>query len=248
MEFNIYHGLRDVVNNWFGSVDSQSSPDASLLKLKGMLIKWQGETQKNVAADMKDLFDKGVQAGIAKTGIAVDDSIYNSVDYMTYKSTGIAPAIENFRENVYDNIAGIVRKHYKDGNLPLYTSKRSIDSFLRKSRYKTRLMMKTAANSYANYGQLLAWEKDPDKYFFNYFWNAMSDERSKPISKMRAEGSPYSASEIQFLFTHQKQYIGDRWQDDTFNNRCSISRGDRLENEWKDNRFSGQEDNFAKTL
>lgn len=249
VERNIYYGLRDIVNNWYSKVDKSTSLDKATLDLKADLLKWQIESNKNVAADVRDIFNKGIEAGIRNTNVPVPDRLLGTFNYQIYKPTGISPAMENFQEEIFSNISKILNKHYvQKSGFPLYRTKRDIDSYLRKARYKTRLMFKSEVASMANLGQLIAWEQDPDKYKYEYFWNSMQDDRIKRISKMRAGGNPYSISEISFLWKNQIQSIDGKLENDCFNQRCSISRGNMLDKEWQDNRFYGQEHLYKSTM
>ncbi len=249
IERNIYYGLRDIVNNWYSKVDNSTSLDKAVLDLKADLLKWQIESNKNVTADVKDIFNKGIEAGIRNTGVAVPDRLMGTFNYQIYKPTGISPALENFQNEIFGNISKILNKHYvQKSGFPLYRTKRDIDSYLRKARYKTRLMFKSEVASMANLGQIIAWDQDPEKYKYEYHWNAILDDRIKPISKMRAEGNPYSLPEISFLWKNQIQSINGKFENDEFNQRCSISRGSMLDKEWQYNRFNGKEHLYKSTM
>ncbi len=129
----------------------------------------------------------------------------------------------------------------------LFRLKRDCDSYLHNARYRTRLMLKTTTADFANKGVLKAWERDENKNFFEYSWKNPSDSRSKKISLVRKQGNPYSYSEISFLWKNQRQMIDGKMQSDVWNQRCSIFRGKRLEEEWIDNRFLGKENEFEST-
>ena len=108
-------------------------------------------------------------------------------------------------------------------------------------------MLKTETARTANWGLLKAWNEDPDKYKFSYFWNSVIDERTKNISKMRYENNPYSLDEIKFLWEHQIQKIDKEYVSDVWNQRCWPSR-ELINYKYKSNRFRGQEFNFRRTL
>ena len=248
VEYNVYQGLRDTVNNWFSRVEKSTDMDKAIIDLKADLMKWQIGVNKDVTEDVKTIFNKGVEAGIRNTGVAVPDRLMGTFNYQLYKPTGISPALENFQNEIFSKVSNILRKHCTGDGIPLYSIKRDIDSYLRKARYKTRLMLKSEVAQMANLGQLIAWDQDPDKYKYEYNWNAVQDDRIKKISKMRAEGNPYSFTEADYLWKNQEQLIDGSWCNDTFSQRCSISRGARIDQEWKDNRFSTQTNMFKSTM
>jgi hypothetical protein len=249
VENALYYSLRDSVNNWFGGIEKDTPIDKAIIDLKSSLMKWQISSNRDVTEDVKDIFNKGIQAGIKNTGIHVSDGVMGQFNYQVYKPTGISPAIENFQNSVFDSVSKILRKHYHSENgIPLYRSKRDIDSYLRKCRYKTRLMIKSEVSQMANLGQIIAWSQDGDKDFYEYFWNAVDDDRIKPISKMRAEGNPYNFDTIRYLWENQIQVINGRELNDSYNQRCSISKGKKLASEWKGNKFSNQTHLFKSTM
>lgn len=248
LEYNTYSSLRNMVNDWFSKIEKLSNPEEVVIDLKKEILKWQRDIITNQMDDFQQLFSKGLEAGIRQTGVPVDEKYIGDVNYAVLKSTGIGPAIENFGNDVFDKIYNIVMKHYKpDIGIPLYRSKRDIDSYLHNARYNTQRMMRTEVAKMSNHGVLKAWERDPDKNFFAYKWLNPEDDRSKKISLLRKQGNDYSFSEISFLWKNQLQKIDNGWQNDIFNQRCSISRGERLEKEWNDNRFLGRETEFKET-
>ncbi len=249
IERNIYLSLRNSVNDWFSEVNRDTSPDKAVLELKGNLLKWQINSQKDTIEDIQKLFEKGIQAGIRKTGILVEEKYYGDINWLMYKSTGISPSIENFQNEVFGNIKKIIQSHYNEKTgIPLYRTARDISSYLKKARNRTELMIKSQVATISNYGMLKAWERDPEKNFFQYAWENPSDNRSKKVSLLRKSGNPYSFSEILFLWKNQEQLINNQWCNDIFNQRCGISRGERLEKEWDNNRFVGKENEFRRTL
>ena len=131
----------------------------------------------------------------------------------------------------------------------LYQEKRDIDSYMNKARNKTKLMLRTETAKMANFGMTKAWEKDEDKDKYRYYWNTIKDNRTKKISLMRKQGNPYTLVEILYLWEHQKQLVDGKWQNDSFNQRCGISRGKfKLDYNWKKNRFLGKEYEFKETM
>jgi len=248
IEYSIYHSFRDVINSWFNGVNKDTLPDDAIIDLKKNLIKWQIDASRNTLDDAYSLFEKGINAGIKQTGIEFPEKYYGEINWQYFRETGMPPAIENFQNEVFDNISDIVRKHYhpKIGHA-LYREKRDIDSYLHKSRFMTERMVRTEAAKLSNYGILKAWDKDEEKHMYKYYWNNPGDARSKKISKLRMSYNPLSYDEAKYLWEHQKQLLDNVWYNDQFNQRCSLSRGQRLEKEFIQNRFIEQEAQFRRT-
>jgi hypothetical protein len=246
-ELELYGGLRDSVNTWFDGVSRESNIDSTVADLRMSILKWI-QNERDIQRDsLQKLYDRGLEAGIRQTGVPVEKSV-KKVDYMIYRDTGIGPAIDRLGNDTFKSLADIVRKHYDlEKGIPLYRTKRHIDSWLKDQRYQTRRILKTETAKCANWGMLKAWMEDPDRYHFMYKWEAITDERTKRISKMRYDNNPYSADEINFLFNHQVQKIGNEWENDTFNQRCFFSRSP-ISYEFKSFRFYGSEFNYQRTF
>ena len=246
-ELELYRGLRDRLDGWFDTVNKDSDPDEVISDLKMSLHKWAKDEKSQVRESIQQLYNRGLEAGIKSTGIPTKQPV-KKIDYVIYRDIGISPAVNRFRDEAFDNISKIIRKHYDPSiGIPLYKTKKDCDSFLHKQRYQTRRMLKTETARTANWGLLKAWDEDPDKYKFNYYWQSVIDDKTKNISKMRYENNPYSFDECKFLWEHQIQKIGDKLINDSFNQRCYLSRGP-IDYEFKSNRFYGQEFDYRRTL
>ena len=246
-ELELFRGLKDRLDGWFDSVEKTSDPDEVISNLKMSLHNWAKDEKSQVRESMQQLYQKGIDAGIKSTGILVEPKV-KQIDYVIYNKMGISPAISRFRDETFDKVTKIIRKHYTpETGIPLYKTSRDISSLMRKNRYQTRRMLKTETAKLANFGVLKSWNEDPDKYKFNYFWRSVIDERTKVISKMRHENNPYSLDEIKFLWEHQAQMINKEIVDDSFNQRCFLSR-EPINYEFKSNRFYEQEFNYRRTL
>jgi hypothetical protein len=242
-ERSIYLGLRKAVNSWFEDVQKDTDYYSALANLKMSLINWNQDSKSTSGETVQKLYNLGLEAGVLK-GASIKSK---EVKHLINKSNGIGPALDNFKDSCYSNLSRIMQKHIHDGEHALYREKREIDSWLRKQRYQTRMMVKTEVAKIANFGLIESWGYDNDRYFHNYFWNAITDERTKEISRIRKSGNPYTFDEIQWLWKNQEQLINDKWQNDSFNQRCSISR-ERIDKEFSGNRFSGKESEFNQTM
>jgi hypothetical protein len=243
-EFKIYHGLRNAVNKWFDGVQKDTDPYSALENLKKELYGWNHIAKTESADTVQELYERGQEAGIKK-GLKTPPG--KSMRHMVHKANEIGPALDNFRDECYSNLSRIMKRHIHDGEHALYREKREIDSWLRKQRWQTRLMVKTEVAKMANFGLLEAWSMDADKYMYNYFWEAIDDDRTKEISRLRKSGNPYTADEITWLWNHQKQFLGKYWQNDAYNQRCHISR-QRIDKAFTGNRFLGREAEFESTM
>jgi hypothetical protein len=245
-EYAIYSGLRKTVNSWFNEVQMETDPYTSLADLKMSLLKWNTESKSNSANTVQELYDRGLESGLRKSGRVMPTHV-KMVKHLINKSNGIGPALDKFRDDCFNNISKIMMKHIHNDKHALYREKREIDSWLRKQRYQTRMMVKTEVAKIANFGLIESWSLDDDKYNHNYFWNSISDERTKEISRVRKSGNPYSFDEIRWLWNNQEQLIGKSWMADQYNQRCSISR-QKIDKKFTGNRYEGKESEFRKTM
>jgi len=113
-------------------------------------------------------------------------------------------------------------------------------------RYQIERIVRTEVATVSNSGRLLGWSEDPYKYYYDYIWNATYDNRSKYISIWRGNQNPLTYDEALFLWEHQSQIFNGREQNDTFNQRCALSRSP-IEFERKGNRWEG-DGTFIQTL
>jgi hypothetical protein len=243
-EFKIYHGLRNTVNKWFEGVQKDTDPYTAIENLKKELFDWNHISKTESADTVQELYERGQEAGIKK-GLKTPPG--KSMRHLVHKANGIGPALDNFRDECYGNLSRIMKRHIHDGEHALYREKREIDSWLRKQRWQTRLMVKTEVAKMANFGMLEAWGMDTEKNMYNYFWEAIDDDRTKEISRLRKSGNPYTADEIAWLWNYQKQFLGKYWQNDVYNQRCHISR-QRIDKAYTGNRFIGREAEFERTM
>jgi len=244
LERDLYLSLRKTVNSWFMDLDETTNVNDALISLKKDLVKWNQDISKDTLIGLHKLIDLGVKAGVRKTKIPVSQKFYNKVNVTSFSEKGLMPAIQRFNNDAFDDISKSIKKH----KMASYRMKREIDSELKKMRPRTKLILKTETARFGNLGMLEALNEDPEKYFYAYYWKNPLDSRTKEISKMRAEGNPYSFSEITWLWKNQEQLINNKWQADQYNQRCYISRGKKLDKEWKKDRFTEKELEFHGTF
>jgi hypothetical protein len=247
IEYDLYYSLKDVVDKWSNALEEKSDINKSILDLKKQINDWSNQSVSNQLQNMHDLFSKGVNAAERSTGIKSGEKLYHDINYNIFRKTGIGGAIDRLANDTYNELSGILLSKARRNVLPLYTIKRKVNSFLEKSRDRTKLIVRTETAKFANSGLVKAWGVDPEKRKYRYYWTNPSDSRSKKISTLRKAGSPYSYDEIKFLWSHQTQMIDGKLAEDFYNQRCSIVRGEKLDTEWADNRFIGKESEFEET-
>ncbi len=251
VEMSLYNSLQDNILKWLYTMNTNTNITKAKMDLKSNLIKWQVNATKDISNDMQTLFEKGLKAGVAKSGVKIDKKYYGDVTNILNKSKGIIPAIENFQNQMYDKVNRILIKNYNEvkKSFDLDKINKEVSFLMGSQRYRTELMIKSEIASLSNYGMLKAWENDPDRNKYRYYWKSVIDDRTKPISRIRKQGNPYSFEAIKFLWEHQKQKINGHWENDRFFQRCGIARGKyKLDFNWKKNRFLGKDNEFKETL
>jgi len=246
IERHLYRNLRKTVNQWFDTVDYNSNIDDAIVNLKMSLMEWGQVSKMSTNSDVGDLYNIAYKAAMKKANLP-KPTISLGVTHLTDKENGMNPAIDKFRDDIIRKISSIMKDQEDKERIPLYRTKRAIDSFLHKERTTTELIVKTETAKIANFGLIEAWGDAPNNYMYNYFWNSIEDDRTKPISRIRKEYNPLTYDECKFLWTHQEQLIGKSFMADQYNQRCSISR-EKIDKEFKGNRFAGRESEFRRTI
>ncbi len=244
IELDLYSSLRKAVNSWYTKMDRTTDLDDALVSLKKSLLKWNKDVSTTTLKSLQDLSNLGVKAGVRKTKIPLPRKFYESIEVISNNDKGIRPSVQKLTDDIYNKVSGNIKNH----NMGSYRQKRAIDSCLRDLRPRTRLMIRTETAKLGNLGMLMAFNEDPEKYYYNYCWNNPLDKTTKDVSRIRTQESPYSIDEIIWLWKNQEQLINGKWQADQYNQRCSISRREKLDKEFKSNRFIGQESNYKETL
>jgi len=223
IEKNLYHNLRNSVDNWYMQLTDKSALDQARVDLKASLLKWQADSNASMSNDLQKLFEKGIAAGVRQSGVNVDQKAIENINtQINQPRIGLIPALEHFQNQLHGKLSRALVKNYdfETNTLDIKKADEEITQIMIDQRYRTQLMVKSEVAAISNYGMLKAWDYDGEKDNYRYYWKAIVDNRIKPISLVRKQGNPYSYNEITFLWKNQEQVINGKWMNDKFFQRA----------------------------
>ncbi len=250
IEADLYGSLLKSVEQYLDGLPISTTRSEMVNGVSDIVDQWAKEVGDKVSLAFDNLYRMGLKAGILDAGIRSTTGIANELvlEFIRQHPNTIAAKVVLFSDDLKTRMNKVISSSftadYEDYDLNHII--KDLKKEVKGQRYQLERIARTETASISNAGRLLGWSKDEEKYLYKYHWNNVKDGRSKEISLMRGEGNPYTYDEILFLWQHQKQMIGDKWQDDTFNQRCSLSRSPNDE-EFRGNRFSDSV-GFAETL
>ena len=249
--YDTYNSLRDTIDSYLKTMTSSLNENVIVEGLIQTLEKWQTDINKKIQVPIEELFKRGYAAGIIDSNVSKDMSLIDrlALEFITKHPEGILSTLKTFGEDLRIKFKEIISAHFADEKkaLSIFTLAEDLNKQVASEKWKLMRIARTETNKIVNCGRLLGWSKDPYRFEYEYSWQDSSDDRTKEISKWRRINSPYTFVEIAFLWENQKQMLDDHWENDIYNNRCTSSRKP-IHQEFRGNRFLGQEDKFEKVL
>ena len=117
-------------------------------------------------------------------------------------------------------------------------------------RFALERIARTEVGQTSGLGRFWGWYQKPeDIYYYQYYVFGVPDSRRRHTHKLREEGNPYSIGEAWFLFSHNHILNPEtgKWEMGAINERCAWSRSP-VDEEFRGNRFVGQDGNYRRTL
>jgi hypothetical protein len=229
------------VEQYLDNLPASATRPEMLNGVTDIVDQWAKDIGSQISLAFDNLYRMGLKAGILDSGIRSTVGIANELvlEFVRQHPNTIAAKVVLFSGDLKAKMNKIISSSftadYDDYDLNHII--KDLKKEVKGQRYQLERIARTETAAISNAGRLLGWSKDDEKYFYKYHWNNVRDGRSKEISLIRGSGNPYTYDEILFLWQHQKQMVGDKWQDDTFNQRCSVSRSP-INDEFMGNRFS----------
>ena len=249
IETSLHSSLRKAVNNYLDTIKEDTPQHEILNGITDIIHGWTNSVEKDADRFITEVFERGFVAGALDAGV---EPVFGKIDKMaiewiTKNPKRIGSAIKTFSQDVINEFEKIITNSYgPEGEFSLYGLIKEMSAVTKAQRYKLERIARTETAAISNGGRLYAWNQDSNRYLYKYLWNAMPDNRAKPISLKRHLENPYTADEIDFLWNHQEELINGKWFNDVFNQRCSISRTP-IEKEFQGFRFGGYERNYRRT-
>lgn len=251
IEGDVYNSLVRKVDKMLEDVPSDLPQHELVNKIHETVQEWQEDVGVKLADDVENLFLRGYATGVISSGVketmGLEDKM--ALELLQSNPDRLGARIVTFSDDLIDKFRTIIANSYTADGIPFDVD--VLVAEMRKEvpaeRWKLERIVRTEVAGTSNLGRLVGYNKDPDKYYYDYKWRNPQDLRSKMISKLRVAGNPYSFSEICFLWERQEQKMPNgEWMNDAFNQRCSISRSPR-DDEFISNRFEMDVINFNIT-
>lgn len=249
IESNLYSSLVEKVNKYLNSLPKSATQAEAIYGVMDIVQAWEKEASVTVSAAFDELYSRGFISGIVSTGVqnTVGLSDVLVMNWIKQNPNSIGSKISEFSEEVIDKFSDVISQSYSsEGDFSVNSMVKKLQKIVPAERFKLERIVRTECAFTSNVGKLYAWSKDPDRFWYEYNWNASPDNRAKPISLWRMKNGPYSFFEICYLWSHQEQEINGKVYADQYNQRCSCSRrpSDR---EIKGNRFVNDNSFFETT-
>ncbi len=243
LEADLYASLSKKISEYLSHLDPATPMPQIYHDIEQIIAGWQKGMQGQIDEAFQLLYTKGVMAGVLASGVApaMGYADQMALEFIKQDPNRIGHRIVLFTQDLVKKFQTVIATSYEpSGIFNVKTMTEQMQEIVPAERWKLERVVRTETASISNCGRLLAWSKDPDKYLWDYNWQNTIDHRSKPISLRRGEGNPYSFSEIAFLWERQSEIINGKEQVDWPNQRCSISRTPR-DDENRAFRFAGLE-------
>jgi len=250
--YDIFNSLQEAVGSYMKNLSPGVNQNIIVEGLIQELEKWQDGINKGIQVPIEELFKRGLAAGFIDSKVTKNYTLVDKIllEFITKHPEGILPTLKTFNEELKTKFKEIITSHFADPkkSLSIWTLTDDLGEGIKAEKWQLMRIARTEVSKIAGAGRVIGWSKDPYKYFYQYFWNNASDNRTKKISIERGQMNPLTFDEASFLWQHQEQLLDDgKWHGDQYNQRCTLSRYP-IDEEFKGNRFLGREEQFRKTL
>jgi hypothetical protein len=249
LEANLYSSLLKDCNDFLDKINPKTPQHEVVHGLGDVIEKWVREQSISMSEAFDKLYKAGFYAGVINTGVKPAMRLADELALRLLKTdpNRIGSRIKLFSQDVVVRFNKIISQAYQPtGDFWLSGMMKEMREVVPAQRYQIERIVRTEVATVSNSGRLLGWSEDPYKYYYDYIWNATYDNRAKFISLWRANQNPLTYDEAVFLWEHQSQTFNGKAMNDTFNQRCSLSRTP-IDNERKGNRWDN-DGTFIATL
>ncbi len=228
VESQLYSSLWRKINDYLSKLSPDTPQHEAVHQLHDIVNEWVEEVSKQVDDAVESLYLKGWVAGLIDSGVvkpSMDLVDKMAMEFIKNNPYRIGSRIRVFADDIVEKFRQIIINSYTpEGEFALNELVKQMKEVVPAERYKLERIARTETAAVSNMGRINGWDLDEDKYYYEYHWNAVRDNRAKPISIWRMENNPWTFDDIVFLWTHQEQFIGGKWWPDQYNQRCSVSR------------------------
>lgn len=210
--------------------------------VQGVLEAWPELTAAAYDRVINRIFEHGFMVGILDTGVVVgpDQGDAMTVEWLKNNRRGFIPALRSFSEEERSFFEEAIADAYRGADVTGRARPFDLNAMISRvqyrsseARYKIERVVRTETAKATNLGRISAWGNDPERDFYDYWWVATHDDRTKDVSFMFEDGAPYTFDRIKQLWTvdHNEpklvrnRHTGKREvQTSSFNCRCTAAR------------------------
>ena len=225
------------LNKFLGDLTPEMTEGEVQDRLNEFIKRYTTNTVAAIAPISWGIYETGLEAGMKDTAVALGAKAHNlGYNWIIKNPNGILEAAKGLGREQHQAIAGVIRDAFK-GEIPfsLPTMKKKVKEVGDIAGMRAELIVRTEISKISNEGRLLAWEQDPNREEYFYWWVSTADERRKAISKVFDDNGPYTFEQIKTMWrtptTAMAQSMGLKgseglpvWMDDTYRQRCSLVR------------------------
>ena len=250
VESSLYQSLQDDVDTYLGKLAGSETQQEVIDGTRKVIENWRVSQLPVMQAAFAELFKRGLAAGIVSVGGRLDIGDRFVLELLSNSEFRLGARIELFVEEIATRYTKVIQDSFgpnQEFNLPKLIA--DMNQAVPAQRYQLERIARTEVGQTSGLGKFWGWEQKPEeKYLYAYYWDSTPDKRRRKMKEIRSAGNPYTADEIWFLWSHNKQNVpGIGWQMGVINCRCGTSRRP-LEEEFRGNRFEGQEGFYERTL
>lgn len=252
IEESLYEDLWDNIDSFLDGIDNDYSMEDVINGTHETLERWLENKQPEIDEAFTSLFERGFQAGSKSTSPVGTDMEIEDKSSMAVIQQGkyrIGERVTEFADDLVADLADVVEQHFTEtGMVSLEGMTEQMRSVIPEAKYRLERIARTEVSNVTQIGRILAWDDDPDVYYYNYFWRSTPDTKRRRMKQIRSDGNPYSYDEVKFLWVHNWQLLpSGKWEMGAINCRCTVTRSPS-DIEVKGNRFEGQENMYRQTM
>lgn len=186
------------------------------------------------------IFTSSFAYGAQDAGYGPDMGDYNALEWIKNNPNGFVPALRNLGDEGRRSIERVIENAYAGvdevGNERPFDLDDMVDRVERAvgiGANRAELIVRTETAKASALGRIFAWEKDDQRDWYDYWWIATPDDRTKDVSLLFEGQGPYDFNGIKRVweFDHnhpvwvRNRHTGrNEWQTSAYNCRCTVAR------------------------
>jgi hypothetical protein len=215
---------REELNKFLDEMKPEMTEGEVQDRLNAFIKKYATTTVAAATPISWSIYETGLAAGMKESGVALGGTMHRlGYNWIIKNPNGILEAVKDMGREQHQAIAGVIRDAFKgEVQFSLPAMKKKIKEVGDIADTRAELIVRTEISKISNEGRLLAWEQDPFKDEYGYYWIATHDERVKAVSLEFERGNPYTFEEIKRLW--RNPISPTTGQNDVYRQRCSLAR------------------------